>query len=95
MSSATSPTVCFMKRSAFFFAESPEEAILEGQLLPLSTKPPVPAIWRFTFPPQVGHFERGGALIFWVVSNSPHFPHLYSYVGTPSLRWQNSDVIIS
>jgi hypothetical protein len=67
-----------MKRSAFFFGLSPEAAILEGQLLPLSTKPPVPPIWRSTFAPQVGHFRSGGALTFWIFSNSPHFPHLYS-----------------
>ena len=78
MSSATSPTVCFMTRSAILFELSPEEAILEAQFRPLSTNPPLPAISRSTFPPHVGHLDRGGSFIFWVVSNSPHFPHLYA-----------------
>ena len=76
MSSATSPTVCFIIRSAIFFALSPEEPILETQFLPLRTNPPVPAISRSTFFPQVGHFARGGSVIFCSVSNSPHFSHL-------------------
>ncbi len=76
MSSATSPTVCFIARSVIFFTLSPEEAILETQLLPLRTNPPLPAISRSTFFPQVGHFESGSSVIFCSASNSPHFPHL-------------------
>jgi hypothetical protein len=67
-----------MKRSAFFLALSPEDAILDGQLPPLSTKPPVPPICRFTLEPQVGHFESGGSLTFWIFSNSPQLPQMYS-----------------
>ena len=52
MSSATSPTVCFMNRSDFFFMDSPEDAIFETQFVPLSTKPPPPPMSRVTALPQ-------------------------------------------
>ena len=52
MSSATSPTVCFMNRSDFFLADSPGEDILETQFPPFSTKPPPPPTSRVTPLPQ-------------------------------------------
>lgn len=78
MSSATSPTVCFMNRSDFFFMDSPEDAIFETQFEPLSTKPPPPPMSRVTALPQWGHFFSGGSDIRCSFSNSPHSGHLYS-----------------
>src|SRR3989304_5847455 len=60
MSSATSPTVCFMNLSDFFLADSPEEDILETQFPPLRTKPPPPPISRVTALPPWGHVLSGG-----------------------------------
>ncbi len=78
MSSATSPTVCFIIRSVICFALSPGEAILETQLPPFRINPPPPPTCLVTFPPQWGHFLSSGAVILCSLSNSPHFPHLYS-----------------
>src|SRR5574342_485416 len=82
MSSATSPTVCFIIRSVIFFALSPDDGNLETQLPPFSTNPPLPPTSRVTGFPQCGHFSSGGSVMRCSFSNSPHFPHLYSYVGT-------------
>src|SRR5512143_3671483 len=82
MSSATSPTVCFIIRSVIFFALSPVDGSLETQLPPFSTNPPLPPTSRVTGFPQCGHFVSGGSVMRCSFSNSPHFPHLYSYVGT-------------
>src|SRR5512143_40074 len=82
MSSATSPTVCFIIRSVIFFALSPDDGSLETQLPPFSTNPPLPPTSRVTGFPQCGHFSSGGSVMRCSFSNSPHFPHLYSYVGT-------------
>ena len=78
MSSATSPTVCFMNRSAAFLGASPEDPIFETQFAPFSTKPPPPPTSRVTGAPQWGHFLSGGADIRCSFSNSPHAGHLYS-----------------
>src|SRR5512139_4001463 len=82
MSSATSPTVCFIIRSVIFFALSPDDGSLETQFPPFSTNPPLPPTSRVTGFPQCGHFSSGGSVMRCSFSNSPHFPHLYSYVGT-------------
>ena len=78
MSSATSPTVCFIILSVIFFALSPDDRILETQFEPFSTNPPPPPTRRVTGFPQYGHFLSGGSLMRCSFSNSPHSPHLYS-----------------